>query len=77
MNELLESQQDLETRYQSVLAKKIDLKHGTRNTGKLTEMEQEVAQLGGDLKNSTHVFTRSVRQNPLSGDNMSKIQDDR
>ncbi|WAR27277.1 DRC9-like protein [Mya arenaria] len=77
MNELLDSQRDLETRYQSILSKKIDMKQSTRNTGKLTDMEREVMELGGDLKNSTHIFTRSVRQNPLTGDNMSKIQDDR
>ncbi|KAH3805977.1 dynein regulatory complex protein 9-like [Dreissena polymorpha] len=77
MNELLSGQRDLETRYQSILAKKIDLKHSTQNTGKLTDMEKEVLEMGKDLKNSTHVFARSVRQNPLTGDNMVKIQDDR
>lgn len=77
MNELLDSQRDLETRYQSILAKKIDMKHTTISTDKLTEMEREVLETGGDLKNSTHVFTRSVRQSPLTADNMTKIQEDR
>lgn len=77
MTELMDSQRDLETRYQSILAKKLDLKHTTANVNRLTEMEKEVLETGGDLKNSTHVFTRSVRQNPLTGDNTAKIQDDR
>lgn len=77
MTELMDSQRDLESRYQSILAKKLDIKHSTRNAEKLTEMEKEVLETGGDLKNSTHVFTRSVRQNPLTGDNTVKIQDDR
>lgn len=77
MTELMDGQRDLESRYQSILAKKLDLKHSTTNAEKLTEMEKEVLETGADLKNSTHVFTRSVRQNPLTGDNMSKIQEDR
>jgi hypothetical protein len=44
---------------------------------KLTEVEKEVIESGHDLKNSTHVFGRSLRQNPLTGDNVSKIQSDR
>jgi hypothetical protein len=38
---------------------------------KLTEVEKEVIESGHDLKNSTHVFGRSLRQNPLTGDNVS------
>ena len=77
MNELVESQRELENKYQSILAKKLDLKHSTKNQGKLTEVEKEVLESGEDLKNSTHVFKRTVRQNPLTGDNMAKIQGDR
>jgi len=77
MNDLLDTQKDLENRYQTILAKKVDLKGNTINTAKLSEMERDVLEAGGDLKNSTHIFTRSVRQNPLTSDNMVKIQDDR
>lgn len=77
MGSLVDGQKDLENKYQSILAKKLDLKHKTKNIEKLTEVEREVLETGGDLKNSTHVFSRSVRQNPLTGDNMTKIQQDR
>ena len=77
MNNLLDDQRGLESRYQTILAKKFDLRRNTRNLERLTAMEQEVVEAGADLKNSTHVFSRSVRQNPLTGDNMKKIQDDR
>ena len=77
MGQLVDGQKDLEHKYQSILAKKLDLKHKTKNIDRLTEVEREVLETGGDLKNSTHVFSRSVRQNPLTGDNMSKIQQDR
>ena len=77
LNQLVAGQRDLELRYQTILAKKMDLLHNTRNIEKLTEVEKEVIEAGADLKNSTHVFGRSLRQNPLTGDNMSKIQEDR
>ena len=77
MGMLVEEQKDLENRYQSILAKKMDLKHKTKNVDRLTAVEREVLETGGDLKNSTHVFSRSVRQNPLTGDNMHKVQQDR
>ena len=77
MGLLVDGQKDLEHKYQSILAKKLDLKHKTKNVEKLTEVERDVLEAGGDLKNSSHVFSRSVRQNPLTGDNMAKIQQDR
>ena len=30
-----------------------------------------------DLKNSTHVFSRSLKQSPLTPDNLEKVQSDR
>ena len=77
INALVESQRELEGKYQSVLVKKLNIKHSTKNASKLAEVEMEVLDTGRDLKNSTHVFGRSLRQNPLTGDNISKIQDDR
>ncbi|KAL3848011.1 hypothetical protein ACJMK2_018896 [Sinanodonta woodiana] len=77
LNRLVEGQKELENRYQSVLFHKLEMLQSTKNISKLTDVEKEVLQAGRDLKNSTHVFTRSLRQNPLAGDNIAKIQDDR
>ena len=77
LNQLVAGQKDLEQRYQTILAKRLQLRQNTKNEMKLTEIEREVVESGQDLKNSTHVFGRSLRQNPLTGDNITKIQADR
>merc|ERR1719367_587551 len=77
LTQLVDKQMALETKYQSVLSKKMELVGSTKNPDRLKEAEQDVLSTGGDLKNSTHVFGRTLRQNPLTPDNMVKIQEDR
>ncbi|ESO88598.1 hypothetical protein LOTGIDRAFT_125731 [Lottia gigantea] len=77
VNQLADSQRQLESRYQSVLARKLDVKQFTQNPDKLAQIEKDVLHTGRDLKNSTHVFGRTLRQNPLTQDNIAKIQQDR
>ena len=38
---------------------------------------KEVSAMGRDLKNSTHVLSRSLKQSPLTQDNLDKVQHDR
>ena len=73
----MDRQVQLEKKYQSVLSKKMELIGTTKNPDKLLDVEKEVLSTGGDLKNSTHVFGRTLRQNPLTSDNLGKIQEDR
>lgn len=75
--QLVDCQNQLEKKYQSVLAKKIELLGTTKNPGKLLSVEKEVMDAGGDLKNSAYVFGRTLKQNPLTADNLMKIQEDR
>lgn len=77
LTQLVDRQVQLESKYQSVLGKKMELMRTTKNPEKLLAAEKEVLSTGGDLKNSTHVFGRTLRQNPLTGDNIAKIQEDR
>ncbi|CAL1542881.1 unnamed protein product [Lymnaea stagnalis] len=77
LNQIVDCQVQLERRYQSVLIKKIEMLGVTKNPEKLLNIEKEVLNAGGDLKNSTHIFGRTLKQNPLTADNLNKIQDDR
>lgn len=77
INQLVDNQQNLESQFQSALQNKADVHTKTRNSGKIRHAEQNLGAVGADLKNSTHTFGRSLRQNPLTGDNMMKIQEDR
>ncbi|GFS27685.1 IQ domain-containing protein G [Elysia marginata] len=77
LTQLVDRQVQLEKKYQSVLAKKVELIGTTKNPDKLLDVEKEVLSTGGELKNSTHIFGRTLRQNPLTSDNLLKIQEDR
>ncbi|CAG5123707.1 unnamed protein product, partial [Candidula unifasciata] len=77
LTQLVNHQLELENKYQSVLFKKMELIGKTKNHEKLLAAEKEVLSAGGDLKNSTQVFHRSLRQSPLTADNLIKVQKDR
>lgn len=77
IDQLVSGQQKLESKFQTALESKSELHSKTKNSAKLRAAEQGLQSIGGDLKNSTHVFGRSLRQNPLTGDNIQKIQEDR
>ena len=44
---------------------------------KRSEAHQEAQNVAKDIRNSTHVFARTVKQNPLTSDNLQKVQMDR
>lgn len=75
--QLIGNQKDLEEQYVSVLSKKNQLGKTTKNAQRLGDMNKQLAATGGDLRNSTHILGRGLRQNPLTGDNMAKVQQDR
>ena len=79
---LVDSQRQLENKFGSVMDKKgaLDVsgaaatKTGQERQG---EVRKEAQQAGGQLRNSTHVFARSLKQSPLTPDNLEKVQADR
>lgn len=77
ITELVETQRDLEEKFENVLAEKEAIQKTTQKKNHLAEVEKTVGSFGGNLRNSTHVFARSLRQNPLTVDNITKIQTDR
>ena len=44
---------------------------------KRQQATKKVDATAKDLKNSTHVFSRSLKQSPLTPDNLEKVQSDR
>ncbi|XP_013389492.1 IQ domain-containing protein G-like [Lingula anatina] len=81
IGQLVEGQRQLESKYESLMSKKQDLRQGDvrtkSNLQKMMDTDRDIQATGGDLKNSTHVFGRSLKQNPLTSDNITKIQEDR
>ena len=74
----MSGQKELEDRFENALSKK----NGLSGTGRSmadqkANAQREGAAAAADLKNSTHVFTRSLKQSPLTPDNLEKVQADR
>ncbi|XP_025079142.1 dynein regulatory complex protein 9-like [Pomacea canaliculata] len=75
--QLVEGQKQLEEKFLKTVNRKSELQSATNDFSKVRAAHHDVNRVGGDLKNSTYAFARSLRQNPLTGDNISKIQEDR
>ena len=74
----MSNQRDLENKYEHVLSRK----EGLQGPGQIVadqklQVEKEVASTLGDLRNSTNMFSRGLKQNPLTVDNLAKVQTDR
>ena len=61
-----------------VLSKKADMRGGGRAmSDKRAGAQKEAHAVGADLRNNMHVFARSLKQSPLTPDNLEKVQADR
>ena len=65
ISELMSNQRSLENQYEAVMSQEQGMKSGRKSA------------LGKDLRNSTHTVARSLKQNPLTPDNLDKVQADR
>lgn len=75
---LVGGQRKLEDRFENVLAQKNDLQgQGRVIAEQRASLQKEGVAAAADLKNSTHVFARSLKQSPLTPDNLEKVQADR
>ncbi len=78
ISQLVSGQQDLENKYEQVMSKKAEMRGEARSVvEKRADTRREAQNISGDLRNSTHVFARSLKQSPLTPDNVEKVQADR
>lgn len=73
INHLVEEQKKLEGKYEQLMGSRSgDLGQVTRQAN-----VDQARSAGRDLTNSTYVMNRNLKQNPLTMDNLSKVQEDR
>lgn len=78
ITQLVDGQKNLESRYEQVIDRKQQLQGNTKSVqDRKAEVKKEGQAVGGDLRNSVHVFARSLKQSPLTPDNLEKVQADR
>ena len=78
IGQLVDTQRSLETKFENVMDKKAGIKGSSRAAKEmLADTAREAGNIGADLKNSTHLFARGLKQSPLTPDNLEKTQADR
>ena len=78
ITQLVSGQRNLEERYVDVMSKKAELRGpGRAMAEQRANIQRTASAAGADLRNSTHVFARSLKQSPLTPDNLEKVQADR
>ena len=70
---MVNEQKKLEGTYEKLMADR------TAAQGPASKLANQARaqQAGRDLTNSTYVMNRNMKQNPLTMDNLSKVQEDR
>ncbi|EDO39999.1 predicted protein [Nematostella vectensis] len=78
LGQILQDQRDLESRYESLLSQREDIKmRFTNNSSKVMESDAMVTSTARTLRDGAQALNRSFKQNPLTSDNLAKIQSDR
>ena len=78
ISQLVEGQRSLESKYETVVSQKQAAKGPAKSmVDKRQEMQADLANISGELRNSTHMLARGLKQNPLTPDNLEKVQADR
>ncbi|GCB64973.1 hypothetical protein scyTo_0009905, partial [Scyliorhinus torazame] len=76
---VLKSQKHVENKFQELISSRSDKKEeiGKASREKLAELGEQIEKTSGDLKRSTQLLKTSLKQSPLTADNLTKVQADR
>ncbi|XP_054771353.2 dynein regulatory complex protein 9-like [Lytechinus pictus] len=78
ISQILDSQKNLESKYENLIQQRADLRAGPkRDAGRLYDNNQEIGSVVGGLRTANQTFAKSLKQSPLTSDNLYKMQDDR
>ncbi|XP_072033611.1 dynein regulatory complex protein 9-like [Amphiura filiformis] len=78
IGKIIDSQKQLETKYEDLISKRAELRAGSRkDAGKLRDNDNEIDNVVGGIRHATQTFSKSMKQSPLTADNLMKMQDDR
>ncbi|KXJ11117.1 dynein regulatory complex protein 9 [Exaiptasia diaphana] len=76
LGEILQGQKDIEMRYESLLNQREEMK-GQQNLSKVLDSDARVKSAAHSLRDGKQALNASFKQNPLTSDNLMKIQEDR
>eukprot|EP00163_Fabomonas_tropica_P017446 TRINITY_DN3098_c0_g6_i1.p1 TRINITY_DN3098_c0_g6~~TRINITY_DN3098_c0_g6_i1.p1 ORF type:complete len:393 (+),score=106.48 TRINITY_DN3098_c0_g6_i1:359-1537(+) len=76
ISRIIEEQRRLEARYEDLIAQRSQLK-GLSNKSKWKDIQDEISRVAQELRQSTKVLCRNLKDNPNVGENLQKVQDER
>ena len=76
ISRIIEEQRKLEARYEELIALRSQLK-GLANKAKWKENQDEINRVAQELRQSTKLLCRNLKDNPNLGENMEKVQNER
>ena len=78
IGKIIDSQKQLETKYEDLILKRAELRAGSRkDADRLQDNNKEIDTVVGGIRHATQTFSKSLKQSPLTSDNLMKMQNDR
>ena len=78
IGKIIDSQKQLETKYEDLILKRAELRAGSRkDAGRMKDNDNEIDNVVGGIRQATQTFSKSLKQSPLTADNLVKMQNDR
>ncbi|XP_033637450.1 dynein regulatory complex protein 9-like isoform X2 [Asterias rubens] len=79
IGKIIDSQKQLESKYEGLISKRTELRAGGRrgDANRLKETDHEIGTVVGGIRHAAQTFTKSLKQSPLTSDNLGKLQYDR
>ncbi|XP_069830682.1 dynein regulatory complex protein 9 [Dendropsophus ebraccatus] len=78
IGKILKTQRQIEGNFEKLMGTRADIQLSQPPlASKLQDLKEQVHETGEKLKTSNVQFTKAVRQNPLTSDNLKKVQADR
>lgn len=76
ISRIIQEQRELEKRYEELIAKRSTLT-GLANKAQMKEVQQEIQEVGRNLKESNKSLCRNLKENPNVSENLIKMQRER
>lgn len=73
----MENQKNLENQYEELIAKRAGLKSSRKDSGRLKSNEEDIGNVVGGIRHAAQSFVKTLKQSPLTTDNVVKLQEDR
>lgn len=77
IGKIVDNQKNLENQYEELVAKRSSLKGSKKDSAQLRNNEENIGNVVGGIRHAAQSFGKTLKQSPLTSDNVIKLQEDR